>query len=234
MKILKGLWIIVIVLMVSACDDMLDNIRPYLDKGETIYVGKVDSLYTNVGCNRIELVARLRSGFTQIKGEVVTTDPDGIKDTLYYDVERRNGEQYLKYMYNNLKEGQYDFSITMFDASGNKSLTVLTEGYSYGSFYQSTLFNRRLAEVKERDGKAVLCWKSIDSALYTLVTYMTNKGEEKKIKVPTNEYETVIEDYLSGSSFNWATVYKPEETVLDEFYSVSNEELFPSMNSFSY
>lgn len=120
MKILKGLLIVVVVLIVGACDDMLDKIRPYLDKGETVYVGKVDSLYTHVGYNRVELVARLKSGFSQTKCRVVTTYPDGVKDTLYYDVERLNGEQYLEYMYIGLKEGQYDFSVIMFDALGNK------------------------------------------------------------------------------------------------------------------
>lgn len=234
MKILNGLWMVVIALLVGACDDMLDNIRPYLDKGETVYVGKVDSLYTHVGCNRIELVARLKSGFTQTKCQVAVTDPDGVKDTLYYEVERQNGEQYLKYMYNELKEGQYDFSMIMYDALGNKSLPVLASGYSYGSFYQSTLFNRRLTRVQERDGNIVLCWKSIDSALYTLVTYVTDKGEEKTVKVPTSEYETVIEDYASGTPFSWVTVYKPRETALDEFYSSPDEEIFPALDELLY
>jgi len=81
--------------LLGACDDMLDNIRPYLDKGETVYVGKVDSLYTHVGRNRLELVIRLKSGFTQAKCQVSITDPDGVQDTVYYDLARQNGEQYL-------------------------------------------------------------------------------------------------------------------------------------------
>lgn len=81
--------------------------------------------------------------------------------------------------------------------------------------------------MREQDGKAVLCWKSIDAALYTIVTYATGKGEEKTIKFPTNEYETVIEDYASGRSFTWVTVDKPGETALDGFHSASNEETFP-------
>lgn len=227
MKTVKGLLMFVIALMVGACDDMLDNIRPYLDKGETVYVGKVDSLYTLAGHNRIELVARLKSGSTQVKCQVVATDPDGIRDTLYYDVKRKNGEQYLEYMYNELKEGQYDFSIITFDSSGNKSLVVRTEGYSYGSFYLSTLSNRRLSEIKKQDNRVIITWKSIDTALYTLVTYVNNGGEKKTIKVPFNENETIIEDYLSEGSFTWVSVYKPEKNAMDEFTSASNEGVFP-------
>lgn len=227
MKRFESLLIFILVLIGGACDDMLDSIQPYLDKGEIVYVGKVDSLFTRVGHNRIELIARLKSGFTQIKCKVIVTDPDGIEDTLYYDMKRQNGEQYLKYMFNELKEGQYDFSVIMFDAHGNKSLAELAEGYSYGSFYQSTLFNRRLNEVQVRDGNIILNWKSVDNALYTLVTYKSSKGEEKTIKVPINEYQTVIEDYFPGGTFSWVTVYKPGETALDEFYSTSNENVFP-------
>lgn len=227
MKTVKGLLMIAIALLVGACDDMLDNIRPYLDKGETVYVGKADSLYTLAGHNRIELVARLKSGITQIKCRVVTTDPDGIGDTLYYDVERKNGEQYLRYMYNELKEGQYDFSMVAFDSSGNKSLVVQTEGYSYGNFYQSTLSNRRIIEIKQQDNGAIISWKSIDTALYTLITYVNSGGEKKTVKVPINDNETIIEDYLSESSFTWVSVYKPEKNALDEFTSVSNEGIFP-------
>ena len=37
----------------SSCNDMLENIQPYLNEGETIYVGKVDSLTASSGRNRI-------------------------------------------------------------------------------------------------------------------------------------------------------------------------------------
>lgn len=227
MKIIKGLYVIAILFLLGACDDMLDNIRPYLDKGETVYVGKVDSLYTHVGRNRIELVIRLKSGFTQAKCQVSITDPDGVQDTVYYDLARQNGEQYLEYMFTGLKEGQYDFSVTMLDDSGNRSLKALASGYSYGNFYQSTLFNRRMNGVQVRDGKAVLNWRSIESALYTLVTYTTSDGENQTLEVPASQSETVIDSYLPGSKFTWITAYKPKVTALDTFYSDDNENVFP-------
>lgn len=227
MNVLKGLLIVMIALAMGACDDMLDNIRPYLDEGETVYVGKVDSLYTNVGHNRIELVARLKSGFTQTQCCVVATDPDGGRDTAYYEVDRQNGEQDLKYMYSGLKEGQYDFSIVMYNASGDHSLTVVTEGYSYGKFYQSTLFNRRLTGIEKGNGQVVLKWKSMDAVLHTLVTYTTVLGEEKVIKILAKENEAVIADYQPGSTFTWLSVYKPGKSALDEFHSYSSENQFP-------
>ena len=53
MKSLYYIIMITLVAMFVSCDDMLDNIKPYLDKGETIYVGKADSLSVVAGRNRM-------------------------------------------------------------------------------------------------------------------------------------------------------------------------------------
>ena len=39
--------------LLVSCGDMLENIEQYIDKGETIYVGKVDSLKLYPGRERI-------------------------------------------------------------------------------------------------------------------------------------------------------------------------------------
>ena len=49
----------------SSCNDMLENIQPYLNEGETIYVGKVDSLTASSGRNRILLKGLYIYGVTQ-------------------------------------------------------------------------------------------------------------------------------------------------------------------------
>lgn len=217
------------VLVISAlvsCENMLDNIQSYLDKGETIYVGKADSLYTNDGLNRIELVVRLKGGFTQSLCRIVKTGQDGKSDTLTYDVERTNEEQYLHYMYDNLEEGQYDFSVIMFDELGNSSLEEVVGGYSYGEFYQSTLLNRGL-NVRNDNGKIILQWKSIDSALYTLLTYETKAGGEKTIEIPTNVFTTELADFKEGGEYSWKTAYKPSKTALDIFFSDMKQNTFP-------
>lgn len=60
----------------------------------------------------------------------------------------------------------------------------------------------------------------------TLVTHKFSKGEEKTIKVPDTEYETVIKYYFSGGNIFRFTVYKPSEIALDELYSTSNGMFF--------
>lgn len=218
MKLFKVFLALLITGALASCENMLDNIRPYLDKGETIYVGRADSLYTNDGLNRIELVVRLKGGFSQSSCRVVRTNQDGESDTLMYEIERTNGEQYLSYMYTQLDEGQYDFSVVLFDELGNSSLEEVVGGYSYGEFYKSTLLNRSF-HVQNEDGKVVFQWKSIDSALYTLLTYETNEGNEKTIEVPADVFVTEITDFKEGGVYSWKTAYKPSDTALDIFFS---------------
>lgn len=218
MKHLYRIFFLLSVLFFVSCDDMLDNIRPYLDKGETVYVGKADTLYVNAGHNRVELVIRLKSGYTQTKCQTVMVDKNGEEKLFDYEIDRQNEEQYLNYIYDGLTEGQYDFYVTLFDAEGNKSLTETAYGYSYGDFYQSTLLNRRL-ELTYNEDKVVLKWMPIDDALYTIFSYTATDGSIKAVTVPVDENETEISDFKEGGSYSWKTAYKPTKTSLDIFFS---------------
>lgn len=221
------IFFLILVLFFTSCEDMLDNIRPYLDKGETVYVGKADSLYTNVGRNRIELVIRLRSGYNQTKCQTIMVDKNGEEKVFDYEIERQNGEQFLNYMYDGLGEGQYDFFVVLFDGDGNKSLTETVYGYSYGDFYQSTLLNRRFELTRDGD-KVVLKWRAIDNALYSIFSYKAADGNVKDLNVPVNEYVTEISDFKEGGSFSWKTAYKPTKTSLDVFFSDESSGNFPN------
>lgn len=46
---------------------MLDGIQPYLDEGEKIYVGKLDSLKAFTGKNRIKIEGKMMYGVNQVK-----------------------------------------------------------------------------------------------------------------------------------------------------------------------
>lgn len=219
------IFLLISVFFFASCENMLDNIRPYLDKGEIVYVGKADSLYANAGRNRIELVIRLRSGYNQTKCQTVMVDKNGEEKVFDYEIERQNGEQFLSYMYDGLGEGQYDFSVVLFDRDGNKSLTETVYGYSYGDFYQSTLINRRFELGFEGD-KLMLKWKVIDNALYTIFSYEAADGSTKDLNVPVDEYLTEILDFKEGGGFSWKTAYKPTETSLDVFFSNESSGTF--------
>lgn len=54
---------------------MLDGIQPYLDEGEKIYVGKLDSLKAFTGKNRIKIEGKMMYGVNQVKCVISYKDP---------------------------------------------------------------------------------------------------------------------------------------------------------------
>ena len=58
-----------------SCSGMLDGIQSYLDEGERIYVGKLDSLKTFPGKNRIKIEGKMMYGVNQVKCAINYRDP---------------------------------------------------------------------------------------------------------------------------------------------------------------
>lgn len=128
----------------TSCDGMLDNIQSYLEKGETIYVGKVDSLEAFPGKNRVKLEGLYLYGVTQKKCVISWKSMDEEEMSLNLDVVRENPEDPFEVIIDNLDEGQYEFVITTYDAKGNSSIESVVECYVYGELYESNLSNRKI------------------------------------------------------------------------------------------
>jgi len=138
---------------------MLENIQPYLNEGETIYVGKVDSLTASSGRNRILLKGLYIYGVTQKKC-VIRWQSQGEEDkSLELDVVRENTIDPFEVMINDLEEGQYEFSITTYDAKGNSSIESVIEGYAYGDFYEGNLVNRKMDRLYTDGNDIVISWR---------------------------------------------------------------------------
>ena len=149
----------------SSCNDMLENIQPYLNEGETIYVGKVDSLTASSGRNRILLKGLYIYGVTQKKC-VIRWQSQGEEDkSLELDVVRENTIDPFEVMINDLEEGQYEFSITTYDAKGNSSIESVIEGYAYGDFYEGNLVNRKMDRLYTDGNDIVISWRPANNAL---------------------------------------------------------------------
>ncbi len=227
MKILSNILILCVSTVLFSCNDMLDNIQPYLDRGETVYVGKADSISAISGRNRIKLEVFLKSGFSQSLCQVTRIDADGESAVEEIPVIRESGKQKLTMEFDNLKEGQHDFEVVLKDDAGNTSLIVPATGYSYGAFYESTLMNRRYSSVSLEDDIMTINWKSIERAEYTVLNYTDIEGEISSVQISPDEMTTVIDDATLGSEFTWSTYYKPTENSLDVFKSGDATGNFP-------
>ena len=155
------------------------------------------------------------------------TDADGITVVDENPMVRTSGLQKLEYEYNDMKEGEYEFKVIFKDDAGNTSLAEVVNGHSYGDFYESTLANRRFSRILEKKGTVTIDWKSIENALYTLLTYTNSDGISNSIEIDPLESTTVIEDAALGTEFTWCTYYRPTENALDLFKSSDTSDSFP-------
>lgn len=206
-------------LHISSCDDMLESVQPYLDKGETIYVGKVDSLSAHSGKNRILLQGLYVYGLTQKKCVVSWSSPSGEEKSIELEVIRQNPVDKFETLIDNLEEGQYEFSIKTYDAKGNSSIASIIDGYAYGKVYESNLINRKIEEIDQEDNEIIISWRTINSASFCELIYTNNSGYEKNIKIPISEMETRINDCDITKPIRWRTAYLPQKTAIDYFYT---------------
>lgn len=211
----------------SSCDGMLDNIQPYLEAGETIYVGKVDSLSASSGRNRIQLNGYYMYGVTQKKCIVRWQSLEEEEKSMELDVVRQDPVDPFEVIVNNLEEGQYEFTITTYDAKGNASIESVIDGYAYGNMYESNLANRKMDQLKVEEGNVVISWRPANDALKSEIYYTDVTGNEKEIEVSITETETRITDCDLTKALRWRTVYLPEKTAIDYFYSEFTETMTP-------
>lgn len=218
------LFTVIFSLHISSCSDMLDSIQPYLDKGETIYVGKVDSLSARSGKNRILLEGLYLYGLTQKKCVISWSTPSGEQQSLEMEVERQNPVDKFEALIENLEEGQYEFSVKTYDAKGNSSIASRIDGYSYGVVYESNLINRAIEKIEQQDNGILISWKAINSATFCELIYINTSGAEKNIQIPITEMETQIDDCDITQPIRWRTAYLPQETAIDYFYTEYAEQ----------
>jgi len=224
----------------TSCGDMLEDIQPYLDRGETVYVGKLDSVKVLPGKNRIKIEGKMPFGMTQIKCVINWLDPSGERDVKEFPITRTGSDDKFEFMIDNLIEGQHDFTIVTLDALGNSSIKVEASGYSYGDIYQSTLDNRNInnitAEEITVDGnkiwQATINWLNInnDEVKGCNVEYelATGNGDFGKIYVPVEELTTNITGYKPNGKLRWDTAYMPDSTSIDIFVTEKLELTLPS------
>ncbi|MDR2562614.1 MAG: DUF5013 domain-containing protein [Prevotellaceae bacterium] len=203
----------------AACDKMLDNVKPYLDEGETIYVGK--AYYTVLpGKNRAEISGNMPYGITQTNCLIEWIKPSGEADSLRLPLDRAASDT-ISVVLTEMEEGPYDFTITTFDAKGNKSIPVEAHGYVYGEIYESALINRKINRISF-DGanvKVQLVPTSDPQAVESELSYEMPDGSFTSIAIPIDLSEIDITGCKSQGIVSWRTSYLPDSTAIDLFYS---------------
>ena len=218
LKLVMFLFVIGITALTS-CTKM-DDFKKYVEGGEISYTGRVDSLKIRSGRNRVLVQGLFISDRKVTKCKIYWNSR---QDSLVVPVERKLTVDTLKKYVTNLLEGNYNFEIITYDASGNPSIPVVKSGVKvYGDNYAASLINNPISDVSLEGTTATITWGGLDKtsgAQYMDVSYVNTAGTQIKAKKLINAATATLSDYKYRSTFDYRTVYLPDTMAIDTFYT---------------
>ncbi|NQX42960.1 F5/8 type C domain-containing protein [Pedobacter steynii] len=209
-----------------ACKKMDNTYKQFVVPGGKYYPGRANGARFQAGNKRGRLYW-LRNA-----------DPKTVKAKIYWnnyadsvEIPISNEKDTISYMFSNLPENFYTFIIKTYDLAGNASVPVEVPGAIYGDSYQERLLPRPLkGALLKTSNQLFTTWEAADiasGAYATEVEYTNNSGQLSTKRVRVNISEFNVDDYKVGTQFRYRTVFRPDSTGIDFFYTpyLSTNEL---------
>lgn len=204
----------------SSCNDMNDNFDQYLSGGETIYIAKSDSVKIFPGKNRFLV------NFWIKDPRATTMDIQWNQGKSSQQVAIEKGHDItlpIEAYVENLEDGDYTIKLITSDVHGNKSVPDEYSVAVYGATYQSMLMSRSVKSKSVSGSTVTLTWgNSYSSQEYGVNVYYTDlSGAAKCQTILTADIgtTTAIKNVDVTKEISYETIYLPEETAIDYFYT---------------
>lgn len=208
------------VALATACSKIDEYKEKYVPNGETTYTGKIDSVKTFSGKNRVKFKALLNSDPRVTYYRIYW---NGKSDSLTIPVTHTEPGGAIEQIIPNLAESEQTFEFVTFDANGNKSVSTFKNGTIYGSRYQASLLNRTLfGSTLDTALKTHVQLAAMDKStgvVLTEIRYEKATGDSASINVPLATVDTFLVDHKYGSEVISRTWYRPDSTSIDTFYT---------------
>lgn len=205
-----------------SCEDMNELHKTYLERGESIYAAKVDSMSSGPGKERIELeifIVSQRIDYVRIYWDA---------REKFVDVQIDNKTGIFKAMIDNLHEKEYLFQAVSFDKYGNKSLSYEVAGVAYGEVYRKSLPNRRIDNIKKTSEGAEFTWIGLsENAINTELVYQDIHGVTQTRSISPSTEKDTVPNFPPNGEFVYKTSYKPALNSPDMFYTDESTGNFP-------
>ncbi|MDP4277217.1 MAG: DUF4998 domain-containing protein [Bacteroidota bacterium] len=195
--------LIAVLLITAACSDITDTQRKYLDRGETSYVGRMDSVVALGGKGRVVILAKNTYLRTATKCIIKWVDYQGATSEKTFTIKDCISGDYTRMTIDSLPEGDYDFYVYNMDDWGNKSLTVDCHGSSYGDTYASIQPKIAVSSITVDDNNtAQIIMTSSKMAVKYRLTYQGDNNEEKTIEVNSTGGKITIPNWGDFENLN--------------------------------
>lgn len=196
--------------ILQSCSDITEMQREYLDRGEQIYAGKIDSVKVRGGLERVQIEGL--SLYARSNARCYVSWDDQLREYAMSDIIR--GEK-VEILIPDIPEGSYYFYVQTEDKDGNKSLRVETSGFSYGEEYKLSKIKKRITDQKAEPSKLILFWGSSEDAVKVDFTYDNSSGGKTTLELPGNIEKLEITDWVLGGEMVAVTYTVPEKNALD-------------------
>jgi hypothetical protein len=204
---------------ISSCSKM-DEYKKFTVNGEISYTGKLDSVKVMSGRNRV-----LVKGLFLADPKVTTCKIfwNNMADSVTIPVNKKAAIDSLSFFVEKLTEGIQNFVIYTYDKAGNKSIPVYKTGRSYGERYQSSLINRPVGSAfTAANGVTTITWLGMDRLTGVFATELEYTDLNDKLvtaKAPIDSTTTTLKNLKPGSSLRYRTLFLPDTTSIDTFYT---------------
>lgn len=222
-NLFKLIWILAlpVFLGLTGCSKMDDTYAEFWKNGEIIYPSRADSVKIYPGKNRIELTWLIKGDSRINKAKVYWNNK---KDSVEVPVEVTSILDTVKVMLTDMTEGFYQFDIYHYDDKSNPSIKVSASGMVYGDNYINLLLRRPMEEVLFTDDSLRISWGlAIDeTSIGDELIYKDHAGNTTHVYTEPDSVATILGNYdfnASNGLLSYRTLYKPEPTVIDTFYT---------------
>jgi hypothetical protein len=219
------------------CENMNDKHDKYFEDGETIYIGKIDSIKAFSGDERI----KFRYWLSDPRAKTLKVYWSNRKDSITIPVTAHAAKDSFEVVVGNQKaiaENNYTFQWVSWDDYGNHSVVFEKNATVYGSRYKSRLTNKIVSSIELSGNNLTVNWaaptNSEDTGVeisYTDVSdnpvklFISNEDMRYEViendGMAKNRYKSTLENIDFTKGVKYRTLYLPEPSVIDTFYAQS-------------
>ena len=212
---------------IFSCSKMNDIHGVYLEDGERVYIGKLDSLKVFPGNERVKFTFWVSD--PRAKSVNFYWVPDD--DSIHFELERTAPTDSFEIVIGGngsaktIAEGNYTLQAVTSDDLGNYSLPFETTINVYGEKYQSSLINRVVNSSQYNRGEGTLelafsgAFNNDDAGIEIKFTDEDGALHEIIFRESVLSSPVTLSGIDVSKGVNYRTMYLPVSTAIDTFYT---------------
>lgn len=226
---MKKYWFLIILLYSIVnhfgCTDMNDKHDIYLQEGEILYIGRIDSAKLFAGNQRF----LLRYWITDSRAKELKVYWERKKDSLVAPIPVHDPLDSIDIIIGNdlvnIPEGSHTIEVITTDGENLRSIKYERIINVYGPKYASTLYNRQIREVAYNsiNSTLIIDWSDAVSIREIGIEFSYSDKELGPVilKLSTEQIgsQTVLHNVDPDQEITYRTMFLPEPLAIDTFYT---------------